>query len=129
MHKGKRSSRRSLILAGACGFILAAAPASLPAADRTWLIPFTNTFSVTGNWSSALVPGINDNAIFDKAGIYTVNFTNAPTNVDLTVTNGTLTFSRTSGSGAYTLTGQALVNSNAQLTLNNGMDLVADDLD
>src|SRR5712691_5505848 len=115
MSEGKNRQRiraefKQALLAAAVAVMGGVLAAPVQAVDRTWLTATTGSFNTGSNWSGSAVPGAADNAIFDKAGTYTVNFTTAPTNTNLTITNSTLTFARTSGSGNYTLSGFALVN-------------------
>jgi hypothetical protein len=96
----------------------------------------SGAFHVSGNWSPAGPPGINDDARFHRlTSPNTITFTNAsdnPTNANLLITFGTFSFVSSGGPWTYTLTQNASVQSTSVLNLgtqtSNRMDLNAGSL-
>lgn len=71
----------------------------------TWKTGVSGTFSDGPNWTDATAPGSSDSAGFRVPGTYTVTFTSSPTNQDLFVDQGTITFASSGGTRTYYLTG------------------------
>ncbi len=71
----------------------------------TWKTGVSGTFSDGPNWTDGTAPGSSDSAGFRVPGTYTVTFTSSPTNQDLFVDQGTITFASSGGTRTYYLTG------------------------
>lgn len=83
---------RSILVTRIAAAVLAClATSSLHALDRTWTNAAGGTFSTNANWDT-VAPGVGDIANFTLNTTYTVTFTAGPTNTDLDVENGTVTF-------------------------------------
>lgn len=74
------------------------------------------TFSVGTNWLGLVAPGPANSAQFALNSAYTTTFTTSPTNINLNVSAGTVTFT-TATAQAYNLTGSAFL-SGGSLTSN-----------
>ena len=69
-----------------------------------WHAASSGTFSVGTNWSGSAVPGASDAAWFNVAGAYTVTFNSSPTNQNVYVPQGNVTFQSSGGTQTYSLT-------------------------
>src|SRR5438445_680250 len=74
------------------------------AAVKTWATPITGgSWTDASNWSGG-VPTGTDSATFNKAGTYTVSFSNVFQNLtDMFVTNGNVTFERVTSPATLTI--------------------------
>jgi hypothetical protein len=84
---------RTFKLIGAA--LMLAASTAQAAVNNTWTAAVTDRFWPQGPWSLSHPPTINETAVFNVAGTYTVGFDSAsanPTISDLYVTAGNLTF-------------------------------------
>ena len=94
----------------ACLIISSLACLAIPtlAASKTWdangLSPPSGVFNIAANWNVNGVPTNLDSALFSNAQNYTVVFDNSPTNNDLTVSAGAITFTGSTGARTYSLT-------------------------
>ncbi len=96
-------SRRFLSAAVACGISLSYA---LPvhALLNTWANPVNGSWSDNSKWSGGGAPTGTDSATFNKAGTYTVSFSNVFQNLtDMFVTGGNVTFERVASPATLTI--------------------------
>ena len=97
----------------------------LPAATIVWDSATSGTFSEGANWTGDVAPTASNIANFNKAGTYTVTFTDNATVQAVTVNDGDGAQNLTFALGGFTLTSsgaQFLMNQDQAntLTLNNG---------
>jgi T5SS/PEP-CTERM-associated repeat protein len=97
-HRTSHSARPVCTLTASIAALLLA-PGSLHAADRYWIDSAGGNFSPNSKWSltaggagGAIAPGVSDVANFTLNNTYTVEFFVSPTNTDLNVDNGNVTF-------------------------------------
>ena len=96
-------ARRYFTVVIVCGVIMSNA---LPAHAllNTWTNPVTGSWSDASKWTGG-VPTSTDSATFDKAGTYTVNFSNVFQNLtDIFVSAGNVTFERVTSPATLSIT-------------------------
>jgi T5SS/PEP-CTERM-associated repeat protein len=71
---------------------------------NTWANPVSGSWSDASKWTGGGVPTGTDSATFNKAGTYTVNFSNVFQNLtDMFVTGGNVTFERVASPATLTI--------------------------
>lgn len=88
-----------------CGLALLT-PCGATGQTIAWTNAGGGTFSTAGNWAGGVVPGVGNTAAFALNNAYAVTFANSPSNLNLLLSAGTVSFLQ-SGTQTYSLSGVA----------------------